>query len=245
MLAGMAALFGGGGLLAIILQQRAARNIGPAMKKQFSQPKSTGERRAELLAKGQLSPQEMEEFVRLQNQRILEPQDGEFVSKHSFPQTDMATRLKAIDWFAHCGEPLKLDLTTPAEKLADWAEANKSCNGHQWKNTTLAAQNQLSGWLHVHAKAEFQKWNDHVAVFKALMKPISESIWEPYVRQHNLDKDVISDLSWNVLGAMMENVYLDQQHHCFFSLELFSVYEAGHFPCGWIGEWPQRKLLVY
>jgi hypothetical protein len=43
----------------------------------------------------------------------------------------------------------------------------------------------------------------------------------------------------------MENSYLQSGHSAFFFLELLTVYESGHFPCGWQGEWPQGKLLVY
>jgi hypothetical protein len=43
----------------------------------------------------------------------------------------------------------------------------------------------------------------------------------------------------------MENAYLGSGHSCFFFLELLTVYEAGHFPCGWVGDWPRGKLVVY
>jgi hypothetical protein len=34
-------------------------------------------------------------------------------------------------------------------------------------------------------------------------------------------------------------------HSAFFFLELLTIYQAGHFPCGWQGEWPKGKLLLY
>jgi hypothetical protein len=52
-------------------------------------------------------------------------------------------------------------------------------------------------------------------------------------------------VQWDILAALMEHAYLGSGHRCFFFLELLSVYEAGHFPCGWIGPWPQGKLVVY
>ena len=44
---------------------------------------------------------------------------------------------------------------------------------------------------------------------------------------------------------VMENSYLNGGHKVFFFLELLTVYEAGHFPCGWEGEWPKGRLVVY
>jgi hypothetical protein len=49
----------------------------------------------------------------------------------------------------------------------------------------------------------------------------------------------------HILGALMENSYLGSGHTAFFFLELFLVYEAGHFPCGWVGEWPHGALRVF
>jgi len=46
------------------------------------------------------------------------------------------------------------------------------------------------------------------------------------------------------LGALMGNSYLDTHHPAHFFLELLWVYEAGHFPCGWLGDWPSGKLIV-
>jgi hypothetical protein len=43
----------------------------------------------------------------------------------------------------------------------------------------------------------------------------------------------------------MENAYLDCNHNSFFFLELLTVYEAGHLPCGRRGRWPEGKLVVF
>ena len=74
---------------------------------------------------------------------------------------------------------------------------------------------------------------------------LSENVWEPYQRCHDLGIAVVHSTRWDVLSALMENAYLESGHRCFFFLELLSVYEAGHFPCGWLGEWPEGKLIVY
>jgi hypothetical protein len=44
---------------------------------------------------------------------------------------------------------------------------------------------------------------------------------------------------------MMENAYMTSKHGSYFFLELLTVYEAGHFPCGWRGEWPSGSLVLY
>ena len=43
----------------------------------------------------------------------------------------------------------------------------------------------------------------------------------------------------------MEEMYADSGYDGYFFNELLLVYEAGHFPCGWQGDWPAGRLLVY
>jgi hypothetical protein len=73
-----------------------------------------GGRLDELLSKGRagrLSKDETEELASLLNAPILDPlgqASAGFVSKHTFVKTDVASRIRAIKWFGHIGEPLTL-----------------------------------------------------------------------------------------------------------------------------------------
>jgi hypothetical protein len=210
------------------------------------------ERFAALMAKGQtgpLTPVETEELARLLNAPILDPVANAppgFVSDGSFAPRDIPGRLRAIDWFSHCGDPLSLHLSMPVVQVSRWAEAEASCTDGVWENVELEAQNQLTLWLHQHDRLSYQRWNELVGGFKsAVVKPLTEESWEPYQRQHGLDVAVVHSVQWDALGALMENAYLGSGHRCFFFLELLWVYEAGHFPCGWRGEWPRGTLVVY
>jgi hypothetical protein len=210
------------------------------------------ERFAELMAKGQagrLNPAETEDLAQLLNAPILEPFANPppgFVSNRSFAPSDIHGRLRAIDWFSRCGEPLLLNLSMPVMQVSGWPEAVASCTDGIWENVELEAQNQLTLWLHQHDRQNYQRWNELVSDFRsAVLNPLTEKRWEPYRRQHDLDVAVVHSAQWDALGALMENAYIESGHCCFFFLELLSVYEAGHFPCGWVGEWPQGKLVVY
>jgi hypothetical protein len=209
------------------------------------------DRFAELLAKaqaGQLGPEETEELARLLNAPILGPPDAGpgFRSKHTFGPSDVAGRVRAIEWFARCGRPLSLDLTMPVERVGSWPEAVASLAEDVWSNVELEAQNQLTVWLHNHDRERYQSWNERVVGFKAaVIDPLTERHLVPYQARHGLDVVVVYSVQWDVLSALMENAYLDSGHAVFFFLELLWVYEAGHFPCGWRGEWPQGSLVVF
>jgi hypothetical protein len=178
-------------------------------------------------------------------QTVTNPPHG-FVSKLSFGQTNLAARLRAIPWFAHSGQAFDLDLTMTKERVTDWPTAIASCKDPVWENVELEAQNQLTLWLHLHDHSHYQKWNDIVLAHKAsVVNPLIEQAVIPFQEKHGLDIAFVHSVQWDILGALMENSYLGSGHKAFFFLELLMVYEAGHFPCGWVGEWPQGKLLVY
>jgi hypothetical protein len=176
---------------------------------------------------------------------VSNPPQG-FVSKHSFVETDIAARVKSIDWFAHCGQPLSLDLSMEIEQVHDWAKALSSRKNSAWENASLEARNQLTLWLHLNDRALYRKWNKIVAAHKeTVLNPLTEEKIVPFQMKHGLDIVLVHNVHWDILGAMMENSYLGSGHRAFFFLELLTIYEAGHFPCGWRGEWPQGTLLVY
>lgn len=188
-------------------------------------------------------------MARLLNATLLDsagnPPAG-FVSKHAFALSDVAGRLRAIEWFGRCGQPASLDLSMPNEQVGGWPEAVKACKLSAWEDAELGAQNQLTLWLHQHDREKYQRWNDLVAQHKAaVVNPLTAEWWEPYRQEHGLDIAVVHSVQWDILGALMENSYLGSGHRCFFFLELLWVYEAGHFPCGWRGKWPRGGLVVY
>ena len=207
---------------------------------------------AELLAKGkasQLTPKERDELARLLNAPILEPLQtplAAFVSKHRMAESDIVARIMAIDWFAKCGEPAEFDLTMTVERLKSWPQAMKACKARSWENAVLEARNQLTLALHKRDRKGFQDWNDITRKFKAeVITPMTKKVWEPFQESHALDVELVHSVQWNVLAAMMENAYMRSNHGSFFFLELLTVYEAGHLPCGWRGEWPHGGLIVY
>ena len=100
--------------------------------------------------------------------------------------------------------------------------------------------------MHNLDRERYQDWNEITRKFKTdVVMPFTTKVWEPFQQQHGLHVKVVHCVQWDILAAMMENAYMNSNHGSYFFLELLTVYEAGHFPCGWRGEWPQGSLVVY
>lgn len=193
-----------------------------------------------------LSKKEAESLVRQSHEAVFGPGPGDFVSKLTFAPGDAVAKVCAIQWFAHCGEPRDFDLTMPIERVKTWPQATKALKSRARERATLEASNQLSAFLSQHHRERYQEWNKITQKLKReVVIPLKDEVWEPFRQSHELDVEFIHSVSWNILAALMEDAYMDCKHRCFFFHELLIVYEAGHLPCGWIGEWPNGSLVVY
>lgn len=183
------------------------------------------------------------------NAPILEPLGNPpvgFKSKHGFRECDIAERIASIDWFVNCGHDFTADLTMPVRLVHSWPVAATEAERPEWENAELEAQNQLSEWLYQNARNELQKWNNLVQQHKSqVVTPLIDNTITPLQARLPAAQVLVPSVQWDILGAMMENAYLHLRHPAVFFLELLLVYESGHFPCGWDGDWPNGELLVY
>jgi hypothetical protein len=151
-----------------------------------------------------------------------------------------------VRWFHAVGRgPSSLEVTPPLVWVSSWADALKADEQSGWEDATLEAQNQLTLWLHLNARADYQSWNERALRLKADLLPRLSLAWAPHEARLAWPPSFKSSLEWNILGAAMENEYLETGHQALFFLELLRIYEAGHVPCGWEGRWPDGRLLVY
>lgn len=193
-----------------------------------------------------LSLEQAEALVRQSNEAVCDPGPGDFVSKHTFGPTDLVAKVRSIEWFVHCGEPGDFDVTMPIERVKTWPKAIKGMKSRAWENVTLEARNQLTARLSQQHRERYQEWNDITEKLKhEVIAPLAEKAWEPFRQDRQLDIVLLHCVQWDVLAALMENAFLDCKHGCFFFHELLSAYEAGHVPCGWIGNWPLGSLVVF
>jgi hypothetical protein len=149
-------------------------------------------------------------------------------------------RLEKADWFARVG----VKDTSVAMVLSNWDDALEYRHSEQWQYLRLEARNQYCERLALRSRDRFVKWNDIVNEMKKTTIPLVTRKTEAVMRQYDLPKAFRGAVDWDILAVFMESEYADIIDPGFYA-GLAYWYAAGHFPCGWHGEYPKGSLVVY
>jgi len=64
------------------------------------------------------------------------------------------------------------------------------------------------------------------------------------VAEHGLPKVFADTVQWDILHLAMEAEFADVYPPGFYASQAF-WYKEGRFPCGWEGEFPKGRLVIY
>lgn len=154
-------------------------------------------------------------------------------------------RIKVIDWFENCGKTINSKTDTPIIYAHSWGEAKGFYEQPDWENVTLDASNDLSQFLYDNFRDLYKNWNNLAEIVRIFIDsevmPKIKAVSENY----NLGQIFIDCVTWDISHAIMEDAYKQCDHSQTFFRDLLNVYESGHFPCGWDGNYPNGSLIVY
>ena len=150
--------------------------------------------------------------------------------------------LVGMDWFANVAQPIP-SIDESVVSVTDWHEAAASCSEPLWEDVCTEARNDLTMHLNSVCKAEFQSWNEVVNNAK-------RELAAPWKRMRSKlgiegSPQVVADcVEWDTMHAVACEHYAAWNPPRFFA-RLLTIYQNGHFPCGWVGTWPEGKFRVY
>lgn len=152
--------------------------------------------------------------------------------------------LESISWFSNLGNDFEYD-KEKIIKLESWEECEASFLEPNWEDTTLEMRNVTTSFLSKNEPTCYTKWNELLKngqdFLKTQIMPKIEKLDLPFD-----EKDTFyACVRWDLLGCLMENVYRQYKAPRYFTNYFLDVYKQGHFPCGWEGEWPAGKLIVF
>jgi hypothetical protein len=74
--------------------------------------------------------------------------------------------------------------------------------------------------------------------------PLVEERTTPIIRDHLVPNALKTCVRWDLVN-FLQAVELNDQLSNTFYLEIGEIYLQGHFPCGWRGNYPKGKMVIY
>jgi len=146
-----------------------------------------------------------------------------------------AEEIKVIELFKHCGE---LVADENVIQVLSWDGAIAAAQSKDWGYANMESINLCRDVLVTTARERYQQWNNIVDTIKYILRDIFEEVNETY------PKDVSKNVEWVLLNYLVEKEYEDLYPNGYYQ-EWIKWYFAGHHICGWRGEFPDGKLIIY
>lgn len=159
------------------------------------------------------------------------------------PETlKMIQDLENTDWFAHVGEPI--DDPTIVQ-IFTWKETVKYCRHRYSANVQMESSNLLTEQLAIQYADRYLHWNKIAPAVHHYIGPLLERKTRDIIKKQKLPKAFMDTVGWDMHAICMELEYSDLIPPQYFAVRA-KWYLAGHFPCGWEGDFPEGgKLVVF
>ena len=154
--------------------------------------------------------------------------------------------LSQATWFSEVGKPLKLDPSVEDKVYLckTWDEAITHCSKISWENIQIKAGNTLSRRVIQVSPERFKVWNEVAGKVRPLALELVASKIDEVKAKKQLPQSFEHRVKWDIIHLLMEAEYSDIVQPAFFAAQSY-WYVTGRFPCGWKGEFPNGKLVVF
>lgn len=152
--------------------------------------------------------------------------------------------MKTVPWFSRCGTPSE-NIGFDVEWLSEWSQAQESLESPEWKMIETDALGNLTAFLATKHASKYQGiWNRLVREATPKIEALFIPAAVAYQQERQLRKTFLNYVRWDCLGIIMESTYKPCRPPVFYT-KFLSIYQSGHFPCGWKGQWPEgRPILI-
>lgn len=149
--------------------------------------------------------------------------------------------LESAAWFSRVGV---VD-TQAVPVLQSWEDAIRHCSSLKWENVQLEASNRFREALFRASPRRFDAWNQVLDTVKPAAVDLVQRKVRNMVLQYGLPDVFEATVRWDIVGVAMEAEYADiYPPPGFFAAQAY-WYAHGHFPCGWEGDFPNGRRIIY
>lgn len=157
---------------------------------------------------------------------------------------DFLNEVNTCPWLKNCGTDVERAYNFDVYAITDIKDVCKRLNSLEWENFCLDRRNDLTSFLFRNYRKDYGNWNNTVRlVKKEYIISISDSVMQ-VLQQREWPNSMVDDISFNLLCIFMANNYSELYSDVFWD-RMLNVYLSGHLPCGWVGNYPEGKLIVF
>ncbi len=155
--------------------------------------------------------------------------------------------IERINFFEKCGHREKLLLNHSYRMIRSLDTIDDESLRYSWANTCQRATNDISIYLHHNYEDIINhEWNPLAKeIREEIMPSIDEKISLKISNTSFVDREQLiicikADIMSIIMASSMKEYYKSD-----FYEDMFSLYKAGHIPCGWIGSQYYGKFKIY
>ena len=153
---------------------------------------------------------------------------------------ELIERISDADWFEKCGDPVDAAVAT----VMTWSEAVQYCADEKWESICAEESNRIGSVVRAHSHERFNKWNDVANAVRPIVNDLLRRECASAMAKQALPKVFMDTVRWDIIHALLETEYADIYPPSFFATQA-EWYCSGRFPCGWLGDHPEGKLIVF
>ncbi len=148
-----------------------------------------------------------------------------------------------VPWFRDCElDPLPA-LGLQASRISDWRRAAGLATSRSWENFQLERHNDFHKLLRRRAPDASREWNVLAKAAREWIAASVDPLLLPLGEANPAVGAVLDSVRWDLQAYLLASAY-DRHRPPPVLHDLFRVYDAGRFPCGWRGKYPAGELLV-
>ena len=128
---------------------------------------------------------------------------------------------------------------------SSWMDAMANCVGAKWSDTLIDSTSTLREKVLALSRERYDEWRVMDGQFRPLVLDLARKKTARLMQAHSLPDKFMFAVFASWLGIGYEAEYSDLVEPGFYTHVILDCYMKGHFPCGWDGDFPEGRLIVY
>jgi hypothetical protein len=155
---------------------------------------------------------------------------------------EVIERLDNMPWFHAVGQRIS---DSDVIQVRSWRESSKYFSSPNWENFAIEASNELQSVEDtLYPDRLGAVWDGMIDEVKRRLAPLVKSRVLQVINDQHVPPVLESCVRWDLLHYCKAVEFSDRVPDSFY-MRIGNYYLSGHLPCGWVGDYPDGKLVIF